>query len=217
MAVTILLVDDHTVVRSALRGMLDDDPGLHVVGEGADGLAAIRLAARLRPQVLVLDLMLPGLHGLEVVRRVTKEVPGTAIVILSMHADEAYALAALKRGALSYVLKSSSTADLITAVQAAATGRAFLSPPLADRLATWNRSDPDPMSDGRYESLTSREREVLQLAAEGRTNSAIGRVLHIGTRTVETHRARLLAKLELRGQSDLVRYAIRRGILSLEE
>lgn len=212
---TIVLADDHKVVRQGLRAILEAEPRLRVVGEAGSGLDAIRLVERLHPAVVVLDLMMPGLNGLEAIRQIRKRSPKTRVVILSMHKDESYVIEALKNGAVAYVLKDSSAEELVKAVHEAAADRRYLSPPLSDSAigAYMQRSSAaaDP-----YDTLTEREREVLQLAAEGHTNAAIGKRLFISPRTVEVHRANMMQKLQLRNQSELIRYALRRRILPHE-
>ena len=217
MTITIVLTDDHPVVRRGMRALLEAEPGFSVIGEAGDGLEAVRLAERLRPDVLVLDLMMPGLSGLEVLRVVRQRSPGTRVVVLSMHSNNAFVVTALRDGATGYVLKGSEEAHLLDAVREAVAGRRHLSPPLTERALDayidQMRSAPlDP-----HDTLTAREREVLQLAAEGRTGQEIGARLHVSPRTVENHRANLMRKLGLKNQSDLVRYAVRRGIIPLEE
>lgn len=212
---TIVLADDHKVVRQGLRAVLEAGPDLRVVGEAGNGLDVLRLVERLRPDVLVLDVMMPGLNGLEVARQLKKRSPKTLVVILSIHKDESYVIEALKNGAAGYVLKDSSAAELVKAVQEAAAGRRYLSPPLSDSAieAYIQRATSAPTEIDRYDSLSSREREVLQLVAEGYTNAEIGKRLFISPRTVEIHRANMMHKLRLRNQTDLVRYALKRGIL----
>ena len=213
---TIVLADDHPVVRQGLRAVLEAEKDFRLIGETGDGLEAVRLIERLQPDVLMLDLMMPGLGGLEVTRQVSQRSPRTRVVILSMHADEAYVLEALKNGATGYVLKESSADDLVRAIREVAAGRRYLSPPLSERaIETYVQRARDGSLDG-YESLTPREREVLHLAAEGHHNPEIAARLFISSRTVEVHRANLLRKLGLRTQTDLVRYALKRGILPLE-
>lgn len=210
---TIVLADDHRVVRQGLRAVLETEPGFRVIGEVGNGSEVTRLVERLRPDVLVLDLMMPGLNGLEVTRHVRKRSPTTAVVILSMHRDESYVLEALKNGAAGYVLKDSSAEELVRAVHEAAQNRRYLSPPLSDSaIEAYIKGARTEASDS-YDSLTSREREVLQLAAEGYTNHEIGKRLFISPRTVEIHRANMMEKLSLRSQTDLIRYALKRGIL----
>ena len=178
---------------------------------------ALRLTEQLVPKVLVLDLMMPGLNGLEVARQLTHRAVPTRIVILSMHANEAYVLEALRNGAAAYVLKDSSAADLVRAVREAVAGRRYLSPPLSEpAIDTYLEKARKTGTLDIYETLTSREREVLQLVAEGHTTPEVAGKLFISPRTVETHRANLLHKLGLRTQTDLIRFALQRGILPME-
>jgi two-component system, NarL family, response regulator NreC len=208
---TLLLADDHLIVRQGLRALLATETDLRLVGEASEGLEAVRLAERLRPDVLVLDLMMPGLNGLDVARQVARRSPETRMVILSMHAHEAYVLEALLAGASAYVLKESSSDELVKAIRAVTSGRRYLSPPLSEEaLGAYTRRTgslpPDP-----YHTLTAREREVLQLTAEGHSGSDIAERLFISPRTVETHRANLMRKLKVRNQKELVRYALQRA------
>jgi len=212
--ITIVLADDHQVVRQGLRAILEGEHNLRVVGEAGNGLKATRLVERLRPDVLVLDLMIPGLSGLEVTRQLAKRSPKTRVVILSMHSDKSYVLEALRNGAAGYVLKDSSADELIKAVQEAAANRRYLSPPLSDSAVDAYAQQGSATGTDSYDSLSSREREVFQLAAEGHTNKEIGKMLFISPRTVEIHRANMMAKLGLRTQTDLIRYALKRGIIS---
>lgn len=210
---TIVLADDHQIVRQGLRALLEAEPDFSIVGEAGDGLEAVRLVERLTPHVLVLDLMMPGLSGLEVTRDVCRRLPKTRVVILSMHASEGHVLEALRNGAGGYVLKNASATDLVQAVRTVAAGRRYLSPPLSDTLIEAYRQKAQSTPLDPYETLTTRERQVLHLAAEGRPNPDIATRLFVSPRTVETHRANLMRKLGLRSQTDLVRYALRRGIV----
>ena len=217
MSLSILLADDHPVVRRGLRTILEAAPDLAVTGEAGDGLETVRLVERLRPDVLVLDLMMPALHGLEALRIVRRRSPRTRVVVLSMHNSNAFVAEALKNGASGYVLKGSCEEDLVRAVREAAAGKRFLSAPVTERaIAAYieqsRAAELDP-----HETLTPREREVLQLAAEGRTSSETAGRLHVSHRTVENHRANVMRKLGLQNQSELVRYALRRGLIPLEE
>lgn len=215
--ISVLLADDHHVVRQGLRTLLESVPEFSVVGEAGDGLEVADLIKCLEPDVLLLDLMMPGLNGLEVARRVSKASPQTGIVILSMYGNEAYVLEALRNGAAGYVLKNSNTADLIHAVREVAVGRRYLSPPLSERAIEAYVQKAKEATLDMYETLTAREREVLHLAAEGLSSAEIAARLFLSPRTVESHRANLMHKLDLHTQTDLVRYALRRGVLSIED
>lgn len=212
----ILLADDHNIVRQGLRALLQSEPHFRLVGEASDGIEAVRLAERLKPDVLITDLMMPGLNGLEVTRQVTKLLPQTRVIILSMYTNDAYVLEALKNGALGYVLKDSQAADLIQAVKEVIAGNRYLSPPLSERALELYLQKVESVPDDPYELLTTREREVLQLVAEGRTSSEIATRLFISPRTAEGHRANLMRKLGLQNNADLIRFALKRGILPLD-
>jgi DNA-binding NarL/FixJ family response regulator len=211
--VTILLADDHQVMREGLKALLSTEKDFTVVGESGDGLEAIRQAERLHPNVLVLDLKMPGLPGLEVLRQVKRVLPKVHVIILSMHANEAYVLEALTHGASGFVLKDSSVADLVRAVREAVAGRRYLSPPLTERAIQAYAEKARAGVREPFDELTAREREVLLLAAEGNTNAEIGRKLFISTRTVETHRANAMHKLNLHSHTALVRYVVERHLV----
>jgi len=213
---TIVLADDHQVVRHGLRSLLEAEPDFSVVGETGDGLEAAQLVERLQPDVLVLDLMMPGLNGLEVTRQVSQRSPRTRVVILSMHASEAHVLEALRSGAAAYVLKESTSAELVRAVREAVAGRRYLSSPLSERAIEAYMQKAESAELDPYEMLTAREREVLHLVVQGHTSAEIADRLFISRRTVETHRANLMRKLGLRTHTDLIRYALQRGILPME-
>ena len=213
---TIVLADDHQVVRQGLRALLESDSRFRVVGETGSGLEVARLVERLRPDVLVLDMMMPGLNGLEAARQVKRRSPNTHVIILSMHKDESYVIEALKNGASAYVLKDSSAEELIKAIDEAISGRRYLSPPLSESaIAAYLEKGAAGVSDP-YPSLSSREREVLQLASQGYTNKAIGKRLYISPRTVEIHRANMMRKLDLHNQTELIRYAMKKGLIAGE-
>ncbi len=213
----IVLADDHPVVRHGVRSLLQSDAEFSVIGEASDVIECVQIVEKLQPDVLVVDLMIPGLNGLEITRQVRQRSPGTRIIILSMHANEPYVLEALKNGASGYVLKDSSGTDLIQAVRLVSAGQRYLSPPLSERAVEAYMMKSQESSFDAYDGLTDREREVLQLAAEGLSNPDIAARLSISPRTVETHRANLMRKLTLKTQTDLIRYALKRGILPMEE
>ena len=217
-ATTILLADDHRMVRQGFRALLEAEKDFRIVGETGDGLEALRLVEQLKPKVIVLDLMLPGLRGLEVARQIKQRRLATKVIILSMHANEAYVLEALRNGASSYVLKDAHAAELVRAVREAMAGRRYLSPPLTEpAMEAYLEKARAAGTMDVYETLTSREREVLQLTAEGHTSVSIAGKLFISPRTVEIHRSNVMHKLGLRSPTDLIRFALRRGILPLEE
>jgi len=212
--ITIILAEDHHLVRQGFKLVLSAESDFKLVGEAADGLEAVQLTEKKKPNVLLLDLMIPRLHGLDVTRQVRKESPDTKVLILSMHADEPYVMEALRNGACGYVLTDCTGADLVQAVRTVLAGRRYLSPVLAERALTGYVEHPGTSDLDVYETLTNRERLVLQLAAEGKTSAEIATALFISPRTAETHRANLMRKLALRSQTDLVRFAIRRGLIT---
>jgi two-component system, NarL family, response regulator NreC len=204
-------------VLLGMRTLLESEPDFSIVGEAGDGLETTRLVERLQPDVLVLDLIMPALNGLEALRIIRQRSARTRVVVLSMHSSNAFVAEALKNGATGYVLKGSCEEDLVRAVREVGAGRRFLSAPVTERaieayIEQSRSAELDP-----HETLTPREREVLQLAAEGKTSSETAARLHVSHRTVENHRANLMRKLGLQNQSELVRYALRRRLIPLEE
>ncbi len=216
MSVHILLADDHPIVRHGLRTLLRSEAGFVVVGEASSGVEALQLLERLKPDVLIVDLMMPVVTGLEVVRQAGQLSPNTRVIVLSMHENEAYVLEAMKSGAMGYVLKGSSATELIQAVHEVMANRRYLSAPLSERALEWYIQRGENVEDDPYEVLTTREREVLQLAAQGLTNRGIASALVISPRTAEIHRANMMRKLGLHNQTELVRYAMRRGLLPMD-
>lgn len=208
---TLVLADDHPFVRQGLRAVLQAEKDFHLLGEAENGLDAVRLVERLRPQLLIVDLMMPGLNGLQVTREVSKT--GTQVVVLSMQADEPYVLEALRNGAKAYVMKDAPPQELIFALREAAAGRRYLSSPLTERAVELFRKASLDVPMDAYETLSDREREVLQLTAEGLSSTQIAERLFISARTVETHRINLMRKLGLHNQTEMIRYAVRRGIV----
>jgi len=212
--IRILLADDHTVVRKGLRLLLEGQPGFEVVADAADGRAAVSLAVQHTPDVVVMDVAMPGLNGIEAARQISTRLPQVAVVFLSMHSDESYVLKALKSGARGYLLKDSAEHDLINAVIAVSEGKAFFSPAISRMLMEdYLRQMQDRKVEDSYELLTTREREVLQLLAEGRNNKEVATVLNLSLYTVETHRGNILQKLNLHNQAELILYAIRKGVI----
>ena len=209
---TAIIADDHEIVLRGLRGMLESEGLCRVVAEAADGLAAAQLVEKHRPQILILDLNMPRLHGIETLRQVRTTSPQTRVIVLSMHSDEPYVIESLRVGASAYILKGSESQEIAHALKEVLAGRRFLSATLSEwainALLTKPADDSDPL-----QTLTPRERMVVQLAAEGNTNPEIAEKLFISPRTAETHRTNLLRKLGLQTQTDLVRFAIRRGLI----
>jgi two-component system, NarL family, response regulator NreC len=217
LAVTILLADDHPLIRRGLRNLLATETGFSVVGEAEDGLQAVQLAESLQPGILIVDLMMPNLNGLEVLRQVSRRSPKTRMIVLSMQSAEPYVVETFRSGAIGFVLKDSAPEELLYAIQQALINVRYLSPALPERLMDVITKPLEQAKLDLYETLTDREREVLQMAAEGKTAAEIARLLSISPRTVELHRGRMMNKLGFHSQTELVRYAIKRGILSIED
>ena len=212
--VRILLADDHTVVRQGLRKLLEERPDWEVIAEAGDGREAVRLAEQQKPDVAILDVAMPLLNGIEATRQITKRVPSTRVLVLSMHAAEAYVTQILQAGATGYLLKDSADVDLLKAVGEAAQGRSFFSPAIARvMLDDYVRQLADKGVTDRYESLSEREREIFQLIAEAKTNKEIAALLNVSPSTVETHRAHIMEKLDLHSAAEIVLYAVRRGVI----
>ena len=212
--VRILLADDHTLVRHGLRKLLEERPEWEVVAEAGDGREAVRLAEQHKPDVAILDVAMPLLNGIEATRQITRRVPGTRVLVLSMHADEAYVTQILQAGATGYLLKDSADVDLLKAVGEAAKGKSFFSPAIAKvMLDDYVRQLADKGVTDRYETLSEREREIFQLIAEARTNKEIAALLNVSPSTVETHRAHIMEKLDLHSAAEIVLYAVRRGVI----
>jgi DNA-binding NarL/FixJ family response regulator len=212
--VRILLADDHTIVRQGLRKLLEERPDWEVIAEAGDGREAVRLAEQQKPDVAILDVAMPLLNGIEATRQITKRVPSTRVLVLSMHADEAYVTQILQAGATGYLLKDSADVDLLKAVDEAAQGRSFFSPAIARvMLDDYVRQLADKGVTDRYESLSEREREIFQLIAEAKTNKEIAALLNVSPSTVETHRAHIMEKLDLHSAAEIVLYAVRRGVI----
>jgi two-component system response regulator NreC len=212
--IRILLADDHTMVRDGLRALLDRQQGLSIVAEAADGRECIRLSEEHSPDVVMMDIAMPKMNGIEATRRILAANPSTGIVILSMHQDESYVLQSLKAGAKGYLLKDSPREDILDAILSVANGRAFLSRKVSRMLQEDHIEQLRSRGlDNTFELLTDREREILQLLAEGRANKEVASFLKISPTTVETHRGHILRKLSLHGTADLILYAVRKKII----
>jgi len=209
----ILLADDHTVVRQGLRKLLEQRPDWTVVAEAGNGRDAVTQAEQLKPDVAIVDVAMPLLNGIEATRQIVKRSPHTRVLVLTMHSDEAYMKQILKAGAKGYLLKDSADVDLIQAVAAVSQGKSFFSPGVARQMLDDYRHPAGAAIIDRFESLSDREREIFQLIAEGKANKEIAAILSISPSTVETHRARLMEKLDLHSAADIVLYAVRRGVI----
>jgi DNA-binding NarL/FixJ family response regulator len=214
--VRILLVDDHKIIRDGLRAILEKQVGMEVVGEAANGHEAIALLPEVRPNVVIMDVTMPGLNGIDATRRIASAFPDVKVIGLSMNSDRRYVLAMLSAGACGYLLKNAAADELIRAIHAVSTGLTYLSPGIAgvvvDTLVRHaSAGEPAPAS-----ALSSREREVLQLLAEGRTSKEIAAQLNVAVPTIETHRRQIMSKLNLRSIAELTKYAIREGLTSLD-
>jgi two-component system, NarL family, response regulator NreC len=214
--IRVLLADDHTIVRQGVRLCLEAMGDIEVVAEAEDGQMAVLLANQLKPDVAVVDLTMPRLNGVEAIRQIRRDIPETEVVVLSVHDSEAYVVQALRAGAAGYVLKRNAATELAAAIRAAQAGQAYLHPSVARRVIddylSRIRASEDAVAEP-HERLTPREREVLQLAAEGHSTRAIAGLLCLSTKTVEHHRASVMTKLGLHGQTELVKYAIRAGLV----
>ncbi len=213
--IRVLLADDHKLMRSGLRLLLQQSPEFTVVGEADDGREAVELFNSLQPDVVVMDVGMPRLNGVEAAAQITDAKPGAAIVMLSMHSDESYVLRALKAGARAYLLKDSAEADLGRAILAVKEGKSFFSPAVSKvLLEDYMRKLARSGAEDSFDLLSAREREILQLVAEGNSSKEVANLLNLSVHTVETHRSNLMQKLNLRGLPELILYAVRKGLIS---
>lgn len=212
--ISILLADDHDLVRAGIRSLLQDISGVKVLAEAEDGRKALELVKIHQPDVVLMDIAMPGLNGLEATSRIVKESPRTRVIILSMHRSEEHVLGALRSGAAGYLLKDASTSELETAVRSVAGGESYLSPPISRQVIEDYRQRTQSASP--LDMLTPRQREILQLIAEGRSTKEIAGLLEVSVKTVETHRAQLMERLDIHDVPGLVRYAIRTGLVTPE-
>jgi DNA-binding NarL/FixJ family response regulator len=214
----VLLVEDHIVVRQGIKALLSDEPDLEVVGEADNGREALQAVMELQPNLVLMDISMPGLNGIEATRQIRQRHPEVKVIVLSMHANEEYVFQVLRAGASGYVLKQSDSSEVLTAIRAALAGGSFLSPPISRTVVDDYVRRAEARGEGRdLDLLTSREREVLQLLAEGMSNRKIAEQLNISVKTVETHRSNMMNKLDVDSKTELIKYALRKGWATLEE
>ncbi len=217
--IRILIADDHTIVRQGLKRILEDEPGIEVVGEAVDGRDAVAKAMDLMPDIVLMDLSMPSLHGLEATRQITKRLPKSRVLILSMHKNEGYVLQSLQAGGSGYILKDSASEEVAGAIRSVSRGDSYLSPSISRVVIEDYLRLSTPGTEGAkslYDTLTVREREIFQLLAEGLKNQEIAERLHVSVKTVETHRAHIMEKLNLNNIAELVKYSIEIGIVQLD-
>jgi DNA-binding NarL/FixJ family response regulator len=213
--IRILLADDHTILRDGIRSLLEDEPDMEVIGEAEDGHAAVKMTGQLGPDVVVMDIAMPLLNGLEATRQIKRNNPQVKVLILTMHENEEYIRQVLATGAMGYILKDAAARELLGAIRAVHRGEAVLSPAITrlviEDYLRWGEPQSEPISNG----LSAREREVLQLIAEGYTNKQIGEILCISVKTVQAHRNNLMQKLDLHDRGELIKYAIQKKIIEI--
>jgi two-component system response regulator NreC len=214
MSIKVMIADDHKIVREGLRTMLEKVPDIKVVGEAVDGRMTERLARELAPDVIIMDLSMPDLNGIEATRQIVAELPGVKIIALSMHDDRRFVLNMLKAGAVGYMIKDCAFKDLVKAIRVVMSHKTYLSNEVADIVLKDYLASSSTGESTAFQRLSPREREVLQLLAEGKTSAQIGEKLHISVKTVETHRQQIMAKLKIRSVAELTKYAIREGLTS---
>ena len=216
--IRLLIVDDHTLLRQALRALLEAQPNLEVVGEAINGRDAVEIAEQMMPDVVLMDMVMPGLNGIDATRQILKRSPGTRVLILTAYLEDERLLQALRAGASGYVVKNADLDELVLAIQSVHRGNTYFSSAVSEELAVNEVLLQAKQPDGKtgYDLLTNREREVLQLIAEGLSNQRIAEELVISVKTVEAHKAHIMSKLHARNRTDLIRYAIKRGLVSLE-
>ncbi|MCJ7619087.1 MAG: response regulator transcription factor [Anaerolineae bacterium] len=214
----VLLAEDHTIVRKGLRSLLETQAGIEVIGEAGDGREAIRQVEQQRPDIVLMDITMPGLNGLEATRQIKKRFPEVKVLILTVHSDEEYVREILRAGASGYLVKQAAPYELISAIEAIQSGKSYLSPLVCKKVVQeFLQHAAGSAEEGSFERLTDREREVLQLIAEGNSTRDIAELLHMSAKTAETHRARLMRKLDIHSTAELTQYAIRKGVISLDE
>jgi DNA-binding NarL/FixJ family response regulator len=214
MSIKVLIADDHQIVREGLRALLEKEIDIRVLGEAEDGRMILRMARELQPDVIIMDVAMPDLNGIEATRQIVAELPGVKIIALSMHDDRRFVLNMLKAGAAGYMLKDCAFKDLAKAIRVVMSHKTFLSPEVADIVVKDYLSTTQNAESSAFSQLSPREREVLQLLAEGKTSALIAESLHISIKTVETHRQQIMVKLKIRSVAELTKYAIREGLTS---
>ena len=215
--IKVVVADDHTILRQGIKALLDNQEGIEVVGEAKDGREAIKTIEELLPDVILMDIAMPGLNGLEATRRIKKKFPQTKVVVLTMHANEEYIFQILNAGADGYLVKETAFQDLISAINAVHKGEAFMSPSISKKVMTDYIQRAQGEEKVGFDTLTTREREILQLVAEGNSNKKIAEALFISPKTVETHRAHIMDKLNIHDRAGLIKYAIRKGMINLDK
>jgi two-component system response regulator NreC len=211
--IRVLLAEDHAIVRKGLRALLEDEANVEVIGEAEDGREAVRITEQLRPDVVLMDISMPHLSGLEATRQIKKRFPEVQVLVLTRHANEEYVFQILRAGASGYVVKKAAPAELILAIQSVYRGASFLSPSISRPVIEEYICRAEAMEENSYDRLTDREREVLQLIAEGHSSGEIAELLHITERTVRAHRGHLMDKLDIHSAAELAQYAIRKGVI----
>jgi DNA-binding NarL/FixJ family response regulator len=214
-ATRVLIADDHPLVRSGLRVLLERDHEFQVVGEAADGYQAIQITQELKPDVVMLDVGMPRLSGIDAAQQITEKIPSTKVIILSMHSDEGYVLRALKAGAKGYILKASAENDVLNAVRAVAAGNAYFSPEVSRMMVEeYVREIKRRGVEDSYDLLSIREKEIMNMLVTGKTNRQIADLIHVSPATVETHRTNIFQKLNIHNLPELILYAVRKGLIS---
>jgi two-component system response regulator NreC len=217
MSIRILLADDHKIVRDGLRTLIGKETGMEVIGEAENGRKALKMVQKIRPSVVIMDVTMPDMNGIEATRKIVTEVPGVKVIALSMHSDRRFVLGMLEAGAAGYLMKDCAFDELAKAVRSVATGHTYLSPSIADVLVKGYLDKIDEKISVGRSPLTQREREILQLLAEGQSSKEIAAHLNVSVKTVETHRRNMMQKLNMRSVAELTKYAIREGLISVED
>ena len=215
--IKVVVADDHTILRQGIKALLNNQEEIEVVGEAKDGREAIKVIEELLPDVILMDIAMPGLNGLEATRRIKKKFPKTKVVVLTMHTNEEYIFQILNAGADGYLVKETAFQDLISAINSVHRGEAFMSPSISKKVMTDYIQRAQGEEKVGFDTLTTREREILQLVAEGNSNKKIAEVLFISPKTVETHRAHIMDKLNIHDRAGLIKYAIRKGMINLDK